>query len=478
MCVDDLALVLLLVLKNFLNILTFQAGYTATVVALGCTLLGIAAGVVGCFALLRKRALMGDALAHATLPGIAAAFLVVSSLAAAGYWPSNLSPRSLPVLLTGAAISGVLGILATSAIEKLSRRRIGHDASVGIVLSVFFGLGYVLLSIVQQSPSGNQAGLKTFILGQAAAMSPTDALLLATVALLVISLCTLLHKELRLVCFDEALARTQGWPVGLLDLVMMGMVVLVVVVGLQAVGLILVVALLIIPPAAARFWTDRLGPMVIISAGIGGASGFLGTALSAQFRGVPTGAIVVLIATAIFTLSALFAPESGMVGRLLRRRKLTRQIEVDHALRAVFELLEQPHASFLPHAVESERVPMSQLARELGPASAQTALRALQRAGAARLHGSDLVLTPQGMLDAVRTVRNHRLWEQFLVTHAAIAPTHVHRSADVIEHVLGPDIIAELEELLAARGRLPTSVHPIGLAPVAAESDSSPEARP
>ncbi len=245
--------------------------YNTRVVLLGTTLLGLAAGAVGNFTLLRKRALMGDALSHATLPGVGLAFVIVT-------WAGG-DGKSLPLLLAGAAVSGTLGLAAILAIRNATRLK--EDAALGIVLSVFFGAGVAVLGVAQQMPTGHAAGLEAFIYGKAASMGALDAQLIGAAALVVTVACALLFKELRLLCFDEAFAGSRGYPVLMLDALLMLLVVLVTLIGLQAVGLILMVALLVVPAAAARFWTERMSSMALISAAIGGASALVGAAMSA-----------------------------------------------------------------------------------------------------------------------------------------------------------------------------------------------------
>lgn len=441
-------------LDELFHILTFRAGYNTTIVTLGVMLLGVASGLVGALTLLRKQALIGDALAHGTLPGVAGAFLLASSL---GAWGIAIDPRSLPVLLLGAATTGVLGVVCVDLIVRLTRPRIPQDAAIGIVLSVFFGAGFVLLSHIQQLPSGNKAGLKTFILGQPAAMSSRDAQLLAIVASLAALVIVLLHKEFRLISFDEGFARAQGWPVAALDLAMMTLVVLVTVVGLQAVGVILVVALLIVPAAAARFWADRLGPMLIISAVLGGISGYLGAALSALAPRLPAGAIVVLIATALFILSALCAPRTGLLSRALAHASLSRRIRREHALRAIFEAMEHATHAQPVGTPPSTSIPLSALSIDVVSRS----LPRLRREGLVAIMGHHLALTPAGLSTATAAVRNHRLWERYLLSRTSVDPAHVDRSADLVEHVLNPELIAQLSRELDDPHSLPNSPHPL-----------------
>jgi manganese/zinc/iron transport system permease protein len=440
-------------LAEVMRVLMLQAGYNTTVVLIGVTLLAAAAGVVGTFAVLRRRALMSDTLSHATLPGICLAFLAAVLLDADG--------RSLPVLLAGAAVSGVIGVLVVHAVVHTTR--LPEDAAMGAVLSVFFGLGYVLLSHIQTLGTGAEGGIAKFIYGQTAAMSSGEATTIAGVALLAALAVAALFKEFRLACFDREFAVAQGWPVARIDLLMMALLILVTVIGLRAVGLILIVALVIIPAAAARFWTERLAVMTVSAAGIGAASGYLGAAASALFPNFPAGGIIVLTAGGFFLISLLFAPARGVLAASLRQVRLRLQVGSQHVLRAAFEALESRGETV------SGGVSLAQLqrARAWSPAWFGLLVRWLEWTGRLRRSGAEVVLTELGRRDALRVTRNHRLFEQFLVTRAELAPSHVDRSADFVEHVLSPEILAELEAELAAAGRLPrqlgvpTSVHPL-----------------
>jgi len=411
--------------------LTFTAGFNAAVVVASASLLGVAAGLVGAFALLRKRALMGDALAHATLPGIAAAFIAAALLGGHG--------RRLEVLLLGAATSGVLGVLCVQLIVRHTRLR--EDAAIGIVLSCFFGLGVVLLSAIQSMNVGDQGGLSSFIYGQTAAMLPRDAVLTGAVALLALVAATLLLKEFTLVCFNDEFARVQGWPVTRIDVLMMGLVVVVTVAGLQAVGLLLIVALLIIPPAAARFWTERVRTLVILSALIGGLSAYLGATASALLPRLPAGAVIVLTAGVLFTFSMLAAPARGLIAVGVRRVRLSARISRDHALRELFTR-ELGGDGVLTRAA---------LAREIGLTALEGRWLAyrLGRAGLVARDDGAVALTERGRDLGRRIDRNHRLWERYLIDQADIAPSHVDLSADLVEHVLSPEMVERLEARLA-----------------------------
>lgn len=280
--------------------------YNTLVVLAGTMLLGVASGITGTFLLLRGRALAGDVIGHAALPGVALAFLIYS-----GVYPE--SGKNLPAMLLGGAISSGLGMLAVLWLRRVGR--IPEDAVLAIVLSTFFGFGVVLMPIVQASPTGSQAGLPGFIFGQAAAIRQNDVLLLGAIAIVTIVTSMLLIKEWTLLCFDTGLATVLGYPVRALDLALMTMVVVVCVAGMQAVGLLLIVALLIIPASGARYWSDSIGPNVWISALIGALSAGLGAMASALIPKLSTGAIIVVFAALLLGLSVIFGRRHGWIHR-------------------------------------------------------------------------------------------------------------------------------------------------------------------
>jgi len=291
--------------------LFLQLGYNATLVTLGAGLLGIAAGVTGVFLVLGKRALVSDAVSHATLPGIGLAFILMVMAGGDG--------RALPGLLLGAAASAGLGLLCVSWLTR--RTRLGEDAAIGAVLSVFFGKGVVLLPVIQTMSAGRQAGLETFLLGSTAGMLRSDALVIALAGALVLGLVLVLRRPMTLAAFDPDFAIAQGLDVRRTELAAMGLAMAITVIGLKIVGLILIVALLIIPPVAARFWSDRVDHVLALSGLFGGISGYGGAALSATAPGLPTGPLIVLLAFALFVLSLLAAPRRGVLATLLRRRR-------------------------------------------------------------------------------------------------------------------------------------------------------------
>lgn len=410
-------------MSAFVDALLLRGGHNTLVVVVGTALLGISGGLVGSFTLLRKRSLFADALGHATLPGVCVAFLLAPMV--------GVATRSLPWLLAGAAVGAVA---AAILVQSLARsRRFGGDVAIGATLATLFALGIVLLSIIQTLPGGDQGGLSRLLLGQTAALSRGDAVLFGSVAVAAIVAVVLVHKELALVAFDESYARVLGLPVAALDLLLLGLVVAVVVAGLQAVGVVLVVAILIIPAVAARLWSDRAGRFVLLAALFGGASGWLGAAISSLAPRQPAGAVIVLVSAAFFGISLVVAPR-GVLPAIVGRVRVRVRIAGEHIAKG---LLEGPRSG-------------SEIARRIGQGELATELlcRLLRRKGWLAEHGSLWSLTEVGRHAGERIARNHRLWSTYLIRYAAIAPDHVDPSAERIEHVLGSDLVAELERAL------------------------------
>lgn len=404
---------------------------------------------------------MGDTLSHATLPGVGLAFMFAVWLGGDG--------KSLPILLTGAAITGLLGCATVLFIR--SHTRIKDDAAMGIVLSVFFGAGVAVLGLIQAMPEGSAAGLESFIYGKTASMVLRDFKILSLVTLCVLGLSLLLFKELRLLCFDEAFAASLGWPVRALDLLLMGLVTAVTVAGMQSVGLILIIAFLITPAAAARFWTNRLDRMLALSACIGGASGWLGASVSAFFPRLPAGALIVLVAAAFFALSLLFGVERGVCIRWLQQCALQRRMGRQHLLRALYEILEAEAKQRGPvEGIERSPVPF-RLVRGRRTWSDVELRKSLKRAYEEGLverntAADEIVLSEGGLLEAAQMTRNHRLWEFYLIEYADVATSRVDRDADTVEHVLGGELVARLEAKLknyrnVGSNLVPESPHPI-----------------
>lgn len=282
-------------------------------ILLATIFLGLGSGVLGSFAYLRKQSLLGDVLSHAALPGICIAFMLTGT-------------KSMPLFLLGAAVSG---LIATFGIHLITRHtRIKEDTALALILSVFFGIGIVLLTQIQGSAGGNQSGLDTFLFGQTASMVQKDVWMMAGMSIFLIIICTLLFKEFKLLSFDAGFARGLGFPVALLEQLLMFLIVVAVVVGIQAVGVVLMAAMLITPAVSARYWTHRLGIMVMLSGVIGALSGFLGTLVSTTANNLPSGPLTVLAATACFLVSIVLGPSRGMLVKVYVRLKAKKELEL------------------------------------------------------------------------------------------------------------------------------------------------------
>lgn len=294
----------LLALPDVLHDLIFD--YTLRTVALGAAVIGIVAGALGSFAVLRRQSLVGDAMSHAALPGIGIAYLLTDR-------KDNL------VLLTGAAIAGWLATLAVMGIVRGSR--VKFDSALGLVLSVFFGFGLMVLTYIQRQSGASQAGLDKFLFGQAATLIQDEVRNMAIVGAIALAILLLFWKSFKLLSFDSDFAATIGYPVRVLDVVLTTLIVVAIVIGLQAVGVVLMSAMIVAPAAAARQWTNRLGIMVILAALFGALAGVTGATLSSTQTHLPTGPTIVVCVSAIVIFSLLFAPNRGLVWAWFARRR-------------------------------------------------------------------------------------------------------------------------------------------------------------
>jgi len=391
--------------------------YNTAVVLAGAALLGAGAGLAGCFAVLRRRALTGDALAHAALPGLCIAFLVVGE-------------RNVSAMLIGALATGLLGIATISAIRRWTR--IKEDAAIGIVLSVFFGAGIVLGRLIQNRvASGSRAGLDSYILGKTAGMIASDVAVIAAVAAVCTMFVVVFFKEFLLVSFDSEFAIVQGWPARRIDLALMAFVAVTVVISLPTAGVVLTAALLILPGAAARFWTDRLGTMAAISSGIGAAMGLGGSALSASFEKLPAGPVITLVGTGLFAISALFAPRRGWIARTVQHTRDRWRMDYDEVLRRMNE-----GGEFV-----AERLPETWGA---SPARMRRLIDAGLQSGDLTTESGALRLTGQGRDRAAEVERRQRLWRLLLEEYPDLASQARPLSGEAVEDQLSPEMAAEL----------------------------------
>lgn len=395
-------------MEGFLSALFLQAGYNTALVTVGAALLGASAGAIGSFVLLRKRSLVSDAISHATLPGLALAFIVMAGLTGDGRW--------LPGLMIGAALSAGLGLLAVDWLT--ARTRLAEDAAIGAVLSVFFGAGVVLMTVVQTLQTGRQAGLSGYLLGSTAGMLRSEAGIIAAAAAVTCLAIFLLRRPFTLVCFDPEYAAVRGIGVRATDLAMMALLMAVTVIGLKVAGLVLIVALTIIPPVAARFWTDRPGRMVVIAAVLGAAAAWLGAVVSSLDSGLPTGSLIVLFAFGLFMVSLMLSPRRGLLAGVVHRLGF--------------------------QALVHERQGLLALARGEPIYDAQT-LRRLRARGWIRPDG---VATLEGRAAAASAQRDEARWSLYRHLYPEAAAGSPSQGIRPLAEVLPPDIIADLDRKL------------------------------
>ena len=316
--------------------------HTLRTVVAGSAALGLLSGILGSYAMLRKRSLMGDAISHAALPGLCLAFLLTGT-------------KSMTGLLTGALVSGWLAMGVMSLIVRTTKLK--EDTALGIVLSVFFGFGLVLLTAIQKMPNAAQSGLDKFLFGQAAALLRGDVIVLWVAAGAGLVFILALWKELEVFCFDPDYAHSLGFHATALDALITTAIVVAIIVGLQAVGVVLMSALIVAPAAAARQWTRKLPVMVALAGAFGLLAGVAGTLISSLGARIPTGPSIVLFIGAITAFSLMAAPERGLVWRWLQRRANHRRLRLTTVLLDLRELsLQHPPGRDPGHSYRTLRM--------------------------------------------------------------------------------------------------------------------------
>jgi len=370
-------------------LLDVDYNYTLRTVALGGAILGIVSGVLGSFAVLRHESLMGDALSHAALPGVAIAFLVAG--------------RDLGALLIGAGIASWIGVQFIRSV--LHTTRLKQDTAMGIVLAAWFAAGIALLAYIQARPDASQAGLDSFIFGQAAAMVERDVQLIAVVGCLAFLFVVLFWKEFKLITFDPAFAEANGFRVGMINSLLSTLIVVAIVLGLQLAGVILMVGMLIAPGIAARQWTHKLDQMMILAGVFGAFAGGVGAILSAVDADVPTGPMIIVVAFSIVMVSIAFAPERGIVWRWWRQRGDQRRFAAQTCLRDLYKYAQS-------HDDVTYPIP-NIFIQGIGGSHTPLGLNQLEKNGYIQAIDDTWQLTPKGIELATKDAKNQHLWELY-----------------------------------------------------------------
>jgi manganese/zinc/iron transport system permease protein len=414
-------------MKSLLEFFSF-ADPNIRFVAIGSVLLTASSAIVGSFTFLNKKSLVGDAIAHAVLPGICLGFI--------------LSGTKNPVFLIGGAfITGWISLVLVEYIT--SKTRIKEDTAIGLILSVFFGIGILLLTVIQKSGNAAQSGLDHFLFGKAAALVGNDLYTFGAVAIILLVAVFLLFKEFALLAFDKDYAKSIGLPVKRIELVLTSLIVLAVVIGIQAVGVVLMAAILITPAAAARFWTDKIKVMFLLASLFGAISGLSGAYISYVAPAMPTGPWIVIVISTIAFISFFLAPKRGVISRLVRQKIIRKTINDENVLKALYHLGEENRNFHIQRTTE-EVIRKRKFEKD----NLVTVLKRLRSQGYVEQNGNAWRLTEEGKSRGQRVVKIHRLWELYLTTQLNIAPDHVHDDADTIEHLLTPELEAELEHIL------------------------------
>jgi manganese/zinc/iron transport system permease protein len=406
-------------------VLDVRYDYTLRTVAMGGSLLGVVSGILGCFAVLRQQSLLGDALSHAALPGVAIAFL--------------LAGRELGFLLLGAGIASWLGVQFISALTKTTR--IKQDTAMGVVLAGWFAAGIALLAYIQGQPDASQAGLDSFIFGQAAAIVESDVRLIGWIGLAAFLLLVVFWKEFKLITFDAEFAGANGFRVNLLNMLLSTLIVIAIVLGLQLAGVILMVGMLIAPGIAARQWTNKLTQMVFLAAVFGAFSGGTGAIISAVDTDVPTGPMIIVVAFLLVVFSIGFAPGRGLVWSLLRqhgdRKRFAAQTILDDMFHYAYD-----------HGRLDTIVPEAFL-RGLSGSVASTGLNQLIEKGHVQNMNGGWQLTPTGAAIASQQAQNVLLWDGYRQFNEVLdLPLIAEDRQQDIRKLLPPEAIEKLERQL------------------------------
>lgn len=436
-----------LTLLPLLGAISF-ASYNTRVVLLGASLLGLAAGVIGTFLLLRGKALIGDVVGHCALPGIAVAFLIIERA-------SPGAGKNMPALLLGATCAGLLGAQSVSLIRMFTR--VDNDTALAVVLSAFYGAGVALLSVVQRLASGSSAGLKDFLNGQTAAIVSQDVWIFTVSSVVIVLVTGLLFKEFTLLCFDEDYAATRGLPTRLLDIALTLLATAVSVVGMQTVGLLLVTAILVTPPASARFWTNDLRVMALLAGGLGALSAASGVVASASIPRLPAGPMIVLCGGGLFVISLLCGRERGILWKSLHLRRDQRRADRIDLLRLLYESLEREgeHLAAASNPVIQAVVPFEKIRplRTWSPRRLRRALQSCIRDGVLALTADGGIAVTRAAWDEGRQiVRNRRLWDLYLQRHSDVSPAGIDRNQHRVDQVLDPALVAQLELAIQSEG--------------------------
>lgn len=426
----------------------FTAYFTDAVLrgpTIGCMLMCFAAALIGVIVFLRKQSLLGESLSHSAYPGVVVGIITAGALALDETHDSWIAF----LILLGAFLSSLAGLWAIHFMQHSLKIR--SDSALCFVLATFFGIGITLASHVQFTHTALYRQIQSYLYGQAATMTDIHILIYGGLSTVVLICIMLFYKELQTMTFNRDFARSLGIPIEMIDALIFVLTVLSVVIGIRSVGVVLMSAMLIAPAAAARQFTNQLHIMLMLSALFGMASGFLGNYLSVEFThqlieshpasrfSLPTGPMIVVVASVICLLAVMFAPERGLMQRFARAVLFRYRCMRENLLKAIWR------------AGPDKDVTLDHLAhyQEVSPFYLKFILAGLVRNGWLSKTSQDSYrLTAEGEQWAAHIVRLHRLWEVYLADYLGVGAERVHRNAEEIEHILTPELERELTLLL------------------------------
>jgi len=407
------------------NILSYFSSeyYTFWVVSIGAGIICFAAGIVGTFSYLRKRALLGDVISHAVLPGVAISFMLTGV-------------KNPIYFLIGATTSGILSIWLVDYIQ--SKSKLKPDTILALTLSVFFGIGIVLLTKIQHSGNAAQSGLDSFLFGKAASMTLQDVIIFSIIALINTVCIAVFLRAFSLISFDEEYAKSLGFNIKIIKSFLALLTVITVAIGIQSVGIVLMAALLITPASGARFLTNSIKKMLIYAGIFALLSGFIGVIISSSGTAMPTGPWIVVILSSLTIFAIFFGKEKGVIARMRVRKSNNVKINNENILKKLYKLSEEG----------KESIHVDQLSENQSIPQLKTTLKRLEKKQILSQVKGTIILNEKGKIAAREVIRKHRLWEIYLSKYFQLDEDHLHDDAEGIEHVITPEIEKHLITLL------------------------------
>ena len=412
-------------MQDFLDFISFSDPNVRMVV-LGTISIAVGASLVGTFTYLRKQALVGDAISHSIFPGVCFAFI--------------LSGTKDPLyLIIGAFISGWLSVFLIEWVTN--RTKLKPDTAIAFILTFFFGVGTMLMSYIQNSGNGAQSGLDQYLCGKAAAIGNDDVWIFGSIGIALLLLIVFFYKTFKLISFNPDFAKSLGVKVRLFEIVLSSLTVLSIASGIQAVGVVLMAALLITPATIARQWTHNLKVMLVLAVIAAALSGFVGAYISYTAPSMPTGPWIVIVLSTLALLSVFLAPNRGIIARVMKQINNKKQIRRENLLKAIYHCMEDDQVNQISAARILQR-------RSFGTNELERGLRGLIRKSLLLTNNGQFQFTEHGEKEAKRIVRLHRLWEMYLTQRMNFSEDHIHGTAESIEHIITPELELALEKEL------------------------------